>query len=374
MIFAILLFLFRFRRMFTISNKSVSIIVLILLLGLINLFWDMIYGFNYLYNMRFITTLMFSFLFTTVIDFISFRKLYVWFMAVIGAISLLGHLFGMFTDFYYPFKTIISYNNVSYYNAYLFFATNGYSRGRNIGVFWEPGIFAIFIAIALLFLICDSQGINKFVFSILFLTLITTYSTTGYFLLALILFSFAYLRKKSNLFSVFLITSGVVILLVSLVLSGGIFTFLLDKFPRVFSKLAEQSASSTARIESIQYNLQNFFMYPIMGSGLTQANVLFSNKMSGSQTSSMTLYFAEFGLVGVYFVFLQLKSILQYREWNTAQNFIFFLTWIVLMNVEITTFFSLVYIIMFYFIKESFPRKTKTINASLSVSLKKWER
>lgn len=70
---------------------------------------------------------------------------------------------------------------------------------RNSGPFWEPGLFVGFIAIALFF----NLYINKKIFSVVnvtfIVTIITTFSSTGYILLFIILFSYFLFSSKSKI-------------------------------------------------------------------------------------------------------------------------------------------------------------------------------
>lgn len=353
MVGIIALYVFIYIRPRSMPQSSSRIALLIFATGLINMVFDILFGNRIFYGMKFPLILVFSFLFTLTIDFERFKKMYTYVIAVIAGFSLIGHIYGMFFNFRYPFPILFNINGTRYYNAYIFYALDDFSRGRNIGVFWEPGIFALFLAIALVFHIYDAKKINIPILIVLFASLVSTYSTTGYFLMAIILFSFVYLRKQKGILSILMISSGVILIIVSLMFSGGFFNFFLENFPRVFRKLVDRSASTTVRTDAIIYNLQNYLVYPVTGSGISNANLLYSQKTSSAQTSGMTLYFAQFGVVGIYFVWLQFKSVLMYPVWTISQKLLFALMWIIIMNTQITTFFSLIYIIIFYFINEA---------------------
>ena len=120
----------------------------------------------------------------------------------------------------------------------------------------------------------------------------------------------------------------------------------------VFTKLIDDSASTTHRLDSIKYNLEIFTKSPLWGSGLVKTNMLFSEMTKGSQTSTMTLYFAQFGLIGVVYMVAHFISVVKYSSWTKTMCVLFCIAWALLLNVEIVTFFPLIYIISFYFIKE----------------------
>lgn len=58
---------------------------------------------------------------------------------------------------------------------------------RNMGMFWEPGAFQAFVSIALLFCVLD-ETINFKKLLVFVATIITTFSTTGYFAVAVVIY------------------------------------------------------------------------------------------------------------------------------------------------------------------------------------------
>jgi hypothetical protein len=90
----------------------------------------------------------------------------------------------------------------------LTFDSNGHIR--NFGIFYEPGRFAIFLVLALIFvLFIKNDSIFSWKSLILIVALITTLSTAGYSALILILFLYSNVRSKNVLinFSLILITT-----------------------------------------------------------------------------------------------------------------------------------------------------------------------
>lgn len=335
------------------SYKSIIILVFIFVSFFIDMIMNILFDYNLFYSLRFFAVLIFSYVFTTEMSFDIFKDIYVKCMTVISAIALIGFGIGSLSGFYYNLPTITNVNGVSYYDAVIFFGMDDYSRGRNIGIFWEPGIFAIFISIAVLFLIFDKEKLNKLQLVVLMLTLFTTLSTTGYFLISLCLIAFVYMRKKRGVTKAILIILATVFAIFAIINISAVFNFLLSVFPRVFTKLIDNSASKTHRIDSIKYNLEIFLQSPLWGSGLIRTNLLFSEMTKGSQTSTMTLYFAQFGLIGIIYVASHFIAVIKYRYWTKTMSILFCIAWAFLLNVEIVTFFPIIYIISFYFIEEN---------------------
>lgn len=340
------------KRSITIEQRDLLVFCVFTGMTLIEMIANLINGYNLNYSMKFVVILFTSFLVTRFFSFKEFKQYFVNMMTLISGIAIIGYAIGMTNGFYYSLPTFSNINNVSYYNGIVFFAMNDFSRGRNIGIFWEPGLFAIMIAIALFFLIFESNKRSNFKLLVLVLALISTYSTTGYILLSLIILAYVYARKNSNKWLILLATVLFVGIMAFFIFFGSFQDFLLSSFPRVFTKLFMGQDSTTARVNSIIYNCR-IFVSNILGYGITKTNYIFQYYSTGSQTSTMTLYFAQFGLLGVTFVFLQLRSILKNKDWTILQNTFFIIFWIIANNVEIMTMFSVVYVLFIYFMKST---------------------
>jgi hypothetical protein len=121
-------------------------------------------------------------------------------------------------DYLYKYFNAINLpNNIGnpdYTNILFFSYTRGSHEFRNCGFFWEPGSFACFLIIVLLF----NLFLNKFKYDrstyILIITLITTISTTGYLAILFIFFmSYRYRVPKANIWVLILIPLSLVIII-----------------------------------------------------------------------------------------------------------------------------------------------------------------
>lgn len=99
---------------------------------------------------------------------------------------------------------------------------------RNTGMFTEPGEYAVALAVALFFVISNYENMSpksrEKIFLLLVLTMITTQSTSGYGMLAVILLVAFFFRKIAVLHSVKL---WIIVCVISLV-AGGYFVTLYD--------------------------------------------------------------------------------------------------------------------------------------------------
>ena len=73
---------------------------------------------------------------------------------------------------------------------------------RNSGPFWEPGMFTVFITLAMLHNLYSGEKLSSFHNIILLLTNITTFSTTGYIASALLIIGYVFLTQKNKLLKI----------------------------------------------------------------------------------------------------------------------------------------------------------------------------
>lgn len=156
---------------------------------------------------------------------------------------------------------------------------------RNQGIFWEPGAFQTFINLALLIIFFnDTSNIRKKYYSIiiLYIALITTFSTTGYITGILLLFTFMLeqvLSKRSNNKNKYKLLRYIIFISVI-----GVVIFIklpLDNKFQVFSKLEgitdpsrDMLSSTSVRLNAIKYTFLAFVGSPIVGNGYTKISEL----------------------------------------------------------------------------------------------------
>lgn len=81
---------------------------------------------------------------------------------------------------------------------------------RNCGPFWEPGMYAVFLNIALAFNLFIYKSSNKWINRVLLLSLATTFSTGGYVVGLLLIILVIFLRKTNPILKVISITTVVI--------------------------------------------------------------------------------------------------------------------------------------------------------------------
>jgi hypothetical protein len=195
----------------------------------------------------------------------------------------------------------------AYFALLTFVKPNMDNLFRNQGIFWEPGAFQTFANIAILITIFNNKLTDKkkmLYISILYIALITTFSTTGYATGALILIAFfaeqllsrtQRNRKKYKYLRYIFILTIVASLIYINIPSGNKYL--------VFSKLTELANPSTnilsttsVRVNAIKYTFIAFFNNPITGIGYTKLSELANNIGFMMFTNTPLNWFAIYGL------------------------------------------------------------------------------
>ena len=86
--------------------------------------------------------------------------------------------------------------NILFYNFQTEYLLPGINMKRNCGPFWEPGMFAVYLSIALFFNLFTVHSKRRYCNIIFVLSLITTFSTSGYVSGLFILVLYAFQQKK----------------------------------------------------------------------------------------------------------------------------------------------------------------------------------
>ncbi len=124
---------------------------------------------------------------TITYSFKDIKRTYLKLMTIISVISLLGYFLANFTNVLQVLPTKANSNGIIYNIGYIFFSIT-IIPNRNCGIFWEPGLYACFLILALTFeTMFKDDKINMFNVILFIICILTTESATGYALLFLIL-------------------------------------------------------------------------------------------------------------------------------------------------------------------------------------------
>ena len=169
---------------------------------------------------------------------------------------------------------------------------------RNFGIFREPGLFQIFlfVAIQLNNYTADWDRPWKMwtVNAILFMTLLTTFATGGVLALGIyIVFLFfdkgLYRDRRMQILAAAVVAAGILLLVYAL-RKGGSWAY---ELIGMVEKFVYRSYSFDARIESVVADAELFVSHPILGADMNEVVYAVPNN-----TATSAILFAVFGIVG----------------------------------------------------------------------------
>lgn len=223
--------------------------------------------------------IIFAYLFCTRIDFESFWIIVdkIMYVIAIGAIVIelfaytvpaLLELFPSITNI--AGETIYVFGVGGIYKAFLHTLAI-----RSNGIFWEPGVFQVYLNLMIAIQLFGKERINPIRVMVYIIGVLITFSTAGYVVL-LFLFLLYLLASKTDITKKVLIGSLLVSAIIALTVVN--YTFIYDN---VMSKLVEKNNySATARYSSILCNIQLAFENPILGVGMAgMQNALFEKSL-----------------------------------------------------------------------------------------------
>ena len=193
-----------------------------------------------------------------------FRVAYLNVMYFFSAISLL-FFFLSYIGFIVPnlFPTVESRSSILFYNHIV-----NPILDRNCGPFWEPGAFACYLILVPILYIDNLKEFylqNRKKVIVLFIALITTYSTTGFICLAVIILYYLSTSKRK-------ILTYTLVLPVALFFMYNVYTsneFLGDKIESQFDKSQDLDGDfSNTRMGSFMFDLHYIKKHPLIGNGL----------------------------------------------------------------------------------------------------------
>ena len=229
--------------------------------------------------------------------------------------------------------------NVLVYNFQVNSTLDSVGLMRNCGPFWEPGMYAVFLDIALFFNLFIKQSAHKFFNVIILLSIITTFSTGGYVTTALIFLFYVFTRHN-----VLLKIIGLIIFITVLIFTINL-DFIGDKIATQFN--SAEVGNDVSRFSAILTQFEMIKDYPLTG-GAQLADYTDTKTLA----SGLFYTFIQYGIpVGLFFYIMFYKAIRQLfiNYSNALRNSILF--FILLLGLSISqTIFANDFFITFLFI------------------------
>lgn len=307
-----------------------------------------------------------AFLIARLFSFDKFIKYYQVCIFVLTIFAIIVFVFTLIAGTNYSIFPLFNSGKGSIFYNY-FFLTFQYREARMQGPFWEPGLFASFLLLALSFEILFRKKIRKIFFLTYLLGLILTFSTFGYLCFAVVLILLIN-RKVENIW----LTAFFYLLIFGAVISFTVFQKeivpLLSKWmPTVFSKLMVNGKIvifGGDRINSIVFDFQCWLKSPIFGNGMAKMSQYYATeaieKNIHAQTSTLTYFMAEFGILGLTFPVFLILGIFFSKKIELEDKIFVTILYLLIMFKEPHQGIAFDYILVFLLIKDGLDKDSSS--------------
>jgi len=297
---------------------------------------------------------LFAFAFTSIVKFSYFVKMYRIIFPILCAISLIVFSVSLFSTSNFSLFRFETSANYTYNNFYLLCFQITRNQKRNCGIFWEPGLFAIFVNIAFIFEFIDIKRKKPKVVScaLYLLTLISTFSTAGYIIFVVVfIYCFHKVTKTKKIELKFVLLSFLPLILV-------IALFFI--IPSLRTKIIEQTQSYFSRLYGPIVNFHVFKKGKIFGVGLLEEQNFFNSMLVelkltdkiDAQTSSMGVYVSSFGIFGILIYLLPLIYLGLSKKIDKFDKVLLMIVFFLFTNVEPLVNNLFFFILIFYFARD----------------------
>jgi len=250
------------------------------------------------------------------------------------------------------FPTFYNENNIAVYTIGVGSVLNQVINGplsRMSSIFWEPGAYAIYLCINIMFQVFYKETTNVKKIILYIICLITTFSTTG--IIALIAIGLAVLLKRGS------DNKNIKLLVVSVMILGLLTLFSTDDsilYNVFFSKITNRTGTASVRYSSLINGFQIAFDHPLLGVGGRSSEFMMEYAMRTGYgfntmiTNTFTHQFANYGFVfGLAFLFYSFKFFWNNRSFSRFLAIMLFVD-LMIMYVGECFFSFLPFIFVFY--------------------------
>lgn len=280
------------------SKKNILAVLFLLFPILLQLLMGFTFGSS---EIKYIVIIIFAFFISSTVDYAKYIKSFVYVIIILSLFAIIG--FAIFsTSILNVIPTVQNYNGYTYYSGYFF---SGIKYGDNIfyerlqGAFWEPGLLATYIALALFFIkktYFKSKITYAFSVVLLVVTMLLSRSGAGIIMLVMILV----IRLFDNKTVSAGLTATICVSLTLFFLFGESILKYLNQY--LFVKLQGDGVVTVLnRLNSIIADITIFINNPfgVGFSGYSKSIVDFS-LVSSAGTSTLTSFLARFGILGIF--------------------------------------------------------------------------
>lgn len=312
---------------------------------------------NIRYYFLFSCIIMTAFGISLVYSFKEMRKVYLKIMDVVALVGVLGYFLINNTAVLNFLPRIVNVNGVEYSVGIIFNSINTIPE-RNCGMFWEPGLFATYLIIALVIEITyKEEKINYIRIVIYSVGIFTAHSSAGY---ALWFFCILLYLTRSKTVYKKNISKHIVIKVIQFILFLVLIIIVLNYDTIIYStslanseyiqKLLPENISNSLRALAVQHNLNIFFENPIFGAGITD---VLSQIKYVADTSTSTYLLSIYGVLGVVHTILWIYVIFKDKKTNLYSKILLLIIFMSILNKEPHTNLMFMWCFLFWLLKES---------------------
>ena len=191
---------------------------------------------------------------------------------------------------------------------------------RNCGAFWEPAAHGGFLMVALMFNLINTNSLINKKSLVLIITLITTFSTSVFVLLALLIFSYFFFNQKLiiKLITVPIVAIGFIYAFTSIPFLGEKIENEVEK-GNLSEEVKERGHISHTRLSSGLADIEDLKENPFIGRGLFELTFYDPTDVM-ARHNGLTKHLAQFGIIGflIYFtsVFLSYRKLIMFSDIN----------------------------------------------------------
>lgn len=229
---------------------------------------------------------------------------------------------------------------------------------RNSGCFWEPGIFASYLTIAIVFA-SDNVQKNWKKIVVFILGILTAKSSAGYALL-FVTIPFVLMRNKqvSGIKKVLYFFMTFIVIILAINMDAIIIATGLSQNPWI-AKLLTGNLTMSSRYTALVHNLEVFSRFPIFGAGY---NYVIDNQVYCCDISTSTYLMSIYGVLGILFTFVMIAGPIRCKSISIYSKALYVLIMLMIFNKETHIFILLTWVLGFTMIKETELSENATKN------------
>ena len=272
-------------------------------------------------------------------------------MVFLGASSLVGFMF-VASDSFPSLPTMVAENGKTVYlNGFVFCIDTILNRGRSIGIFWEPSIMAGYLNVALFLVFVMDVKCSKCGRAILCIALLATMSSGGLIGFLLVFAAFVYKKGGNSLPTIAILFSIILFMLFYDQIEQFLLGVNYDFFFKFFG--GSESGTTQTRLDSPLVNLRIWALSPLFGWGIDGASALYDTMRLGStvtnmaQTSTMAIFLASFGVLGVFYTLFWVRALARLKCLPLICRLLGLFLFILFLNQVPCTQFNALYILLF---------------------------